>query len=148
MENRIRMLRIIYYAFFAQVVLFLCIFSYLKGSFQGLDPYAGAGYFIMETTAILITLAAIYFAAKALTLSSVRKYIARYPLQNFSTVQTARYAVTAGACLANAVLYFLFGTVSNFYLALICVLAFIFLYPSRDLCKKFMEEDENNREEA
>lgn len=116
--NQIKTFRTIYWAILAGIVLVGVVLEFID-VLDGILPMDTTLEFSLQYVMILITLAVIYLALKMVKKNPV-----------------VRMALLEGPALINILLYHGFANASFGYLAIMCVIAYAFVYPSK------VEDDE------
>lgn len=116
-------MKIIYWAILAGIVFF-AVFLEIVPVLDGKLEKGSMAEFYAQYALIAITLGAIYAALKM---------IKKNPI--------VRMVLLEGPALANLLCYHLFMNASFGYLAILCVIAYVFVYPAKNI--ETEEEDKN-----
>jgi len=105
--------KLIYWTLLAGIIIFAVILE-LVPSLDGLLEKGSMPEFYIQYAMIAITLGAVYLALKLIKKNPVM-----------------RMALLEGPALANIICYHLFMNASFGYLAIVCLIAYVFVYPSK-----------------
>lgn len=131
--------------FWAQIAITTLL--YICGEFLHADMAILEGAdvqvkFVVQTTMILVTLAAIPVALRMFFTSSVRQDLLTHKAPALSKWGVIRLLLLGVPMLVNTCLYYAFGYESSFgWLAVIVLLAMPFVYPTTNRCLSEIEEE-------
>ena len=142
MEKVVRLLKIFF--FLPLIVSFSIVFLYESEILipHGMFLNDGVSYIVLMLIE-LITLAVVPLALYLFKMKNVKKHLKKYKEKALLKFGCLRLGILGVVLIANTVLYYLSGLNTSYgYLALLLLLVFPFIYPSRARCKVETENDE------
>ncbi|MCD7714517.1 MAG: hypothetical protein LUI08_06305 [Prevotella sp.] len=134
MERTVRLLKCCYFLpLAAALIIILCFETGLmrEGGFYRDDASAE---FILLTTMELLTICAIPLALRLFKFNKIKRKLINSP-EGLLRCGLWRLAMLMAPLLINTLLYYLFVKAAFGYLAIILLLASVFVYPSAGRCK-------------
>lgn len=130
MKEILQTLKITYWSSLCGSLLFAAIVHFLLLSGDEQVEEMDETLFIFQTVSVMITLFNVPVSLKLMKFKFVAQRLQARPEESYRTYSLVRIILLSGTLLFNVVCYYLYPMVSFVYLALIVLVAFLFIYPS------------------